>query len=51
MSSYVFTLTWSIGQFMVRGMAVDPIKKILIYPDGHDPVPVEIDNVMMHKNF
>ena len=35
-----------LGQFMVKGMAVDHIKKILTYPDGRDPVPVEKDNVM-----
>ena len=37
------------GQFMVKGMAVDPIKKILTYPDNRDPIPVEIDNVMTGK--
>ena len=34
---------------MVKGMAVDPIKKTLIYPDGRDPVPVEIDDAMTDK--
>ena len=37
------------GQFMVKGMNIDPIKKILTYPDDHDPVAVEIDNVMTGK--
>ena len=31
---------------MIKGMAIDPIKKILTYPDGHDPVAVELDNVI-----
>ena len=31
---------------MVKGMVIDPIKKILTYPDGRDPVPVEKDDVM-----
>ena len=34
---------------MVKGMAIDLIKKILTYPDGHDPVPVEKDDVMIGK--
>ena len=34
---------------MVKGMAIDPIKKILTYPDGRDPVPVEMDDVMTGK--
>jgi len=34
---------------MVKGMAIDPVKKILTYPDGRDPVPVEMDNVMTGK--
>ena len=37
------------GQFMIKGMAVDPIKKILTYPDGRDPVAVEMDDVMTGK--
>ena len=34
---------------MVKEMVIDPIKKILTYPDGHDPVPVEKDDVMTGK--
>ena len=34
---------------MVKGMTIDPIKKILTYPDNHNPVPVEMDNVMTGK--
>ena len=34
---------------MVKGMSVDPIKKILTYPNSHDPVAVELDNVMTGK--
>ena len=30
-------------------MAIDSIRKILTYPDGHDPVPVEKDDVMTGK--
>ena len=37
------------GQFMVKGMSVDPIKKILTYSDNHYPVAVELDNVMTGK--
>ena len=25
-------------QFMVKGMAIDPMRKMLTYPDNHDPV-------------
>jgi len=31
---------------MVKGKSVDPIKKIPTYPDSHDAVAVELDNVM-----
>ena len=34
---------------MVKGIAIDPVKKILIYPDDHDPTPVEMDDVMTGK--
>jgi len=34
---------------MIKGMSVDPIKKILTYPDSHSPVAVELDNVMTGK--
>ena len=34
---------------MVKGIDIDPIKKILTYPDGRDPVPVEMDDVMTGK--
>jgi len=34
---------------MVNGMSVDQRKKILTYPDSHDPVAVELDNVMTGK--
>jgi len=34
---------------MVKGILVDPIKKILTYPDSHDPVAVELDNVITGK--
>ena len=37
------------GQFMMKGMDIDPIKKILTYSDGRDPVPVEKDDVMTGK--
>jgi len=30
-------------------MSIDLIKKILTYPDSHDPVAVELDNVMTGK--
>ena len=26
---------------MMKRMAIDPIKEILTYSDGHDPVPVD----------
>ena len=32
---------------MLKGMAIDPIKKILTYPDDRDPVSVEKDDVIM----
>ena len=38
-----------LGQLMVKGMEIDPIKKILVYPDNRDPVPVETDNAMTGK--
>ena len=34
---------------MVKGMAIDPIRKILTYPDNHDPVAVEMDQAMTGK--
>ena len=34
---------------MVKGRVIDHVKKILTYPDGRDPVPVEMDNVMTGK--
>ena len=34
---------------MVKGMAIDPIKKMLTYPDDYDPVPVETDDAMTGK--
>jgi len=36
---------------MVKGVAVDPIKKMLTHPDmySHDPVAVELDDVMTGK--
>ena len=34
---------------MVKGMAINLIKKILTYPDDRDPVPVEKDDVMTSK--
>ena len=34
---------------MVKGMDVDPIKKILTYPDNRNPVAVEMDSVMIGK--
>ena len=36
-----------LGQFMVKGIAIDPVKKILIHPDGHDPTPVKMDDAMI----
>jgi len=34
---------------MVKGMTIDPIKKILTYPDDHNPVAVEMDDMMIGK--
>ena len=34
---------------MVKGKVIDPIKKILTYPDDRDPVSVEKDDVMTSK--
>lgn len=34
---------------MIKGIAIDSIKKILTYPDGHGPVPVEMNNIMANK--
>ena len=34
---------------MVKGIAIDPIRKILTYLDNHDPVAVEMDEVMTGK--
>ena len=34
---------------MVKGTDVDPIKKILTYPDNCNAVAVEVDNVMIGK--
>jgi len=34
---------------MVKGMAIDPMKKMLIYPDNHNPVTVEMNYVMTDK--
>ena len=34
---------------MVKGMAIDSIRKILTFPDGRDPVPVEMNDVMTGK--
>jgi len=31
---------------MVKGMDIDTTKELLIYPDGHNPVPVTKDTVM-----
>ena len=39
----------STGQFMVKGMDIDTTKQLLIYPDGHDPVPVTKDTAMTGK--
>ena len=37
------------GQFMMKGMAIDPIRKMLTYPDNHDPAAVEMDELMTGK--
>ena len=34
------------GQFMKAGVDIDEKKKILVYSDYHDPVPVIKDSVM-----
>ena len=34
---------------MVKGITIDPIRKILTYPDGHDPVSIEKGDVMTGK--
>ena len=34
---------------MVKGMAIDPIRKMLTYPDARDPVAVEMDEEMTGK--
>ena len=34
---------------MVKGMAIDPIRKMLTYPDAHNPVAVEMDEEMTGK--
>jgi len=34
---------------MTKGMDIDTRKEMLIYPDGHDPVPVTKDTVMTGK--
>ena len=41
--------TYILGQFMKKGIEIDTKKKILIYPDGHDPVPVTEDFAMAGK--
>jgi len=38
-----------IGQFMRSGIEIDTQKKMLLYPDGRDPVPVTKDFVMAGK--
>ena len=35
---------------MVKGMAIDPVRKMLTYPDDHIPVAVEMDEAMVGKN-
>ena len=32
---------------MTKGLDIDSQRKILIYPDGHDPVPVTKDTKMI----
>ena len=32
---------------MTKGLDIDNQKKLLIYPDGHDPVPVTKDTKMI----
>jgi len=34
---------------MVKGMVVDPVQRMLTYPDSHDTVAVELDNVTTGK--
>ena len=34
---------------MVKGMDIDTQREMLIYPDGHDPVPVTKDTTMTGK--
>ena len=35
-----------IGQFMAKGLDIDSQKQMLVYSDGHDPVPVTKDTKM-----
>ena len=37
------------GQFMKKGINIDTQRKMLIYPDGQDPVPVTRDSSMTGK--
>ena len=46
---HMLKLIYFPGQFMVKGMAIDPIRKMLTYPDNHDPAVVEMDKLMTGK--
>ena len=45
----MYVPTIYIGQFMKKGIEIDTQKKILIYPDDRDPVPVTEDFAMAGK--
>lgn len=36
-----------VGQFMIKGLDIDNQRKMLIYPDGRNPVPVTNDTKMI----
>ena len=36
---------------MVKGMTIDPMRKMFTYPDDRDPVAVEMSDVMVGKKF
>ena len=45
----MYVPTIYIGQFMKKGIEIDTRKKILIYPDGRNPVPVTKNFAMAGK--
>ena len=40
---------WVSGQHIAKRLSVDPVKKILTYPDNRGPVAVELDNFVTGK--